>query len=111
MRMSDGKERKKSILLALPFKILASFSSALFKLYQLEHRPGCSETDRASFQRWSFIRIRSSTPLRLHPLLFLLESMRRDVRILLVGDGPSIPFSSLVSKLKVVHTALLRGCR
>jgi len=38
-----------------------------------------------------------------YSLLFLLESMRRDVRILLVGDGPFIPFSFLVSKLKVTH--------
>lgn len=80
MRISEGKERKRNMIpnLAYPHN-LASFKRA----------PARQVRCRCSLPRAPRVFIR---PFPLHPQLYclLLESMRRDVRILLVGDGSSL---------------------
>ena len=90
MRMSDGKERKRNIdphnpLLAAHLLILSECG-----------RPGLFHPPRSSS---------APLPLYICPLL-LLESMRRDVRILLVGDGTIFFSPSWFAKLKHFR----RGC-
>jgi hypothetical protein len=79
----------------------------LFYEYELEHRPGCSDSLLSRTLLLNEVFIRTSTTLRLL-LLFLLESMRRDVRILLVGDGPLFPILVSVPKLKMARRSSQR---
>jgi len=77
--------------------------------YELEHRPGCSG-NWPSPRFGARVFIRALPRLFAYSLLFLLlESMRRDVRILLVGDGPFIPFSFLVSQTQSATPRFLEG--